>query len=148
MKALSILVALAVAGCASLPAPRPTAANGAWTLQASATAGSALVWTDSRGEGLRIACRRNPADLWLATPRLKGTPGAVWLATGGDTFQLTAEGVAPVLSAVGPVPETLPSAITAGGGLGVRQGPRALAFPSPDPKTATAFAIACRGPLR
>lgn len=143
MRTLVPLLALAAAGCATLDRP----SSGDWTMQASATAGSAVVWTEDGVEVLRLACRRNPADLLVTSARL-GPAEPVRLRVGGATFPLTPQAGAPVLLAEGAIPETLPAALTSGGAIAVTSGRRRLGpYPALDPQTAAAFAIACRGPL-
>ena len=152
MRALVPLLGLLAAGCATLkpPAPAPEAEGGAWALQASATAGSALVRTDAAGgEQLRIACRRNPPDLFVATGQLRNTGAIVLLRAGRTTVPLTPAAEAEGLAATGPLSDTLPAALMGGGEISVTQAGRRLGpYPAPDEKTAAAFAIACRGSVR
>ena len=143
MRALVPLLALTAAGCATVD--RPSA--GSWTMQASATAGSAMVRVEAGVEVLRLACRRNPADLLVTAERLRPA-GPVSLRIGGATFGLTPQAGAPMLVAAGPIPETLPAALMGGGPIVVTSGSRRLGpFPALAPQTAAAFAIACRGPV-
>ncbi|WP_374469070.1 hypothetical protein [Phenylobacterium sp.] len=136
-----LLLILALAGCASAPeAPPP----GTWALQASATAGSAIVRSDSGGEALRIACRRDPPDLWVSTGRLHGE-GPVRLQVGAEPFTLAPAAEPQGLSAVAPLPDRLPAAMMGGGEITLSQGRRRLGpYPAPDAKTVAAFVIACR----
>lgn len=131
---------LVLAACvAPVPASR-------WTIQVSATAGAALVLAERGDEVLRIACRRNPADLLLVTPRLAGRAGPVRLQVGTTAFDLHADADVDgsVLSASGPPSGALSTALFAGGAVSVSQGGASAAFPAPDPATARAFAAACR----
>jgi hypothetical protein len=137
MRQLAPLLAVVLAACATVrPEPAPS-----WTVQASATAGSALIAADARGEVLRIACRRNPADLYVASPRLDDR-APVTLQVGDERFELAARDGA----ATAPIPPALPAALMAGGAIALGQGRTRLGpYPAPDAKTVAAFAIACRG---
>lgn len=147
MRPVLLLAVLALAGCATAP---PREAVGRWDMQASATAGAALVHAGADGrERLRIACRRNPADLWVATGELRGSGAPVALTVGGETFTLTPADAEAGLSASAPLPPALPAALMGGGTVALSQGGRSAGpFPPPDARTAAAFAIACRGPVR
>lgn len=141
--ALALLAHLGLAACASTP----DAPQGRWALQASATAGSALIVEDGQGEALRIACRRDPADLFVTTSRLSGAAGAPVLRVGEHTFPLGDPGEGPALTATAPIPPGLPAALMSGGIVSLDQGGRRLGpYPTPDSKTVAAFAIACRAP--
>ncbi|QPQ55095.1 hypothetical protein IC614_00240 [Allosphingosinicella flava] len=52
-------VILFLAACAPLPVPS------AWTIQTSATAGTALVYQEGESVSVRFACRRNPVDFYV-----------------------------------------------------------------------------------
>lgn len=147
MRSAAPLLALALCACATVR-PEPPDEASRWTMQASATAGAALVHTDAEGrEVLRIACRRNPEDLFVATPWLGGG-GPAQLSVGEAVFALTVVEGGPGLAATAPWPTGLPAALMAGGPVTIRQGRRADGpHGPPDAKTAAAFAIACRGPV-
>lgn len=141
--------ALALAGCAidarkiGLPVkgPKPT-----WDVQVSATAGAALVQHTPAGvEALRIACRRNPRDLYIASGGLPARAGPLALEVGGRSFPVTGQTEGPRLTAVGPWPDGLPAALMSGGAVRLALGRETWAYAAPDAKTAAAFAIACRG---
>ena len=132
------VAALALAACTD------SAPSGQWTMQSSATAGSALVLTQNGSEALRIACRRNPADLLVTTPRLAGRRGPARLEIGDTAFKLRSAGDEPVLSATGPLTAALPLAMASGRAISVHQaGAATAAFPPPERKIAEAFASAC-----
>lgn len=142
LRASLAAAALLVAGCSP---SAPPAADGAWTMQVSATAGSALVWKEAGKEALRIACRRNPADLLASTPKLAGRPGPVRLRIGDASFDLQSEGEAPLLSATGPIPQDLPAALVSSQAMSLQQdGQSVTSARAPDPALAQAFAKACR----
>ncbi|WP_334164661.1 hypothetical protein [Phenylobacterium sp.] len=147
MRAAAPLLAIALCACATVP-PEPPDEAARWTMQASATAGAALVHADAEGrEVLRIACRRNPQDLFVASAWLRGA-GPVRLTIGEENFPLTALPDAVGLSAAAPWPDRLPAALMAGGPVTVSLGRRADGpHGAPDARTAAAFAIACRGPV-
>jgi|GEM_PF-4933368 len=148
MRAAVPLLALALGACATVR-PEPPDDASRWTLQASATAGAALVHADAEGrEVLRIACRRNPEDLFVATPWLRGGAGVPQLSVGEAVFPLNPIDGGPGLTATAPWPSGLPAALMAGGAVTIRQGRRTDGpHGAPDAKTAAAFAIACRGPV-
>lgn len=148
MRPAAPLLALALCACATAR-PEPPDDASRWTLQASAVAGAALVHADAEGrEVLRIACRRAPPDLFVASAWLKGGGGPVRLSVGAEEFPLTALPDEGGLSAAAPWPDRLPAALMAGGPVTVSVGRRADGpHGGPDPKTAAAFTIACRGPV-
>ena len=147
---------LLVAACAPPPEPGlapiqggPVALSG-WTLQASAAAGTALIKTGPDGrEELRIACRRNPADLWVLASRLRPIGSEERLSLGADD-EVTALVARPDLSrgegveASGPIPEALLARLEAGATVGVSYGAQTLRTTGPDPALAARFALACR----
>ena len=140
---LVLLLAAGLAACATTPdGPR-----GRWALQTSATAGSALIVEDGQGEALRIACRRNPADLFVTSGRLNGADGPVALHVGEQIFPLGPPAEGPALTATAPIPPGLAAALMSGGVVSLDQADRRLGpYPTPDSKTVAAFAIACRSP--
>ncbi|RAK58607.1 hypothetical protein DJ021_01755 [Phenylobacterium hankyongense] len=138
---IAVLAGLALAGCASVPMGAP----GAWSLQASATAGAALVFADGGRDVLRLACRRSPAELYLASDRLKPAHGEVRLDIDSHRFSLRPTADEPRLAAVGPMPDALPAALLDGGRISVTADGHSLGpLPAPDGKTTAAFVIACR----
>jgi hypothetical protein len=141
---LAVVALLALAGCASLPTSR----QGGWTMQASGTAGAALTWTDVTGrEPLKIACRRNPADLYVASDLARPTSGPVTLRIDEATFALTPTHDEPRLAAAAPMPDGLAAALMSARAIGLVGTARRIGpFPAPDAKISAAFAIACRGP--
>lgn len=148
MRPAAPLLALALCACATVR-PEPADEASRWALQASATAGAALVHTDAEGrEVLRIACRRNPQDLLVVAPWLRDGGGPPLLSIGGAAFALNPVEGGPGLTATAPWPSGLPAALMSGDPVTVRQGRRADGpHGPPDAGTAAAFAIACRGPV-
>jgi hypothetical protein len=144
LRPLAVIALLALAGCATVPTSR----QGGWTLQASATAGAALVWADVAGrEPLRIACRRNPADLYVASDIARPAAGPVTLHVDEASFTLTPARDEPRLAATAPMPDALPAALMSAKAVRLTHGAgRTGPFPAPNAKIAAAFAIACRGP--
>jgi hypothetical protein len=144
LRLLPAAAGLALAGCATAPPP----ATGDWTLQVSATARTALARTDGRGrDAPRIACRRNPSDLYVASDLAGPATGAVALTVDDSAFPLVANGGEPRLSATGPLPDGLPAALMSARRVALNYGGRRLGpFPAPGPKVAAAFLIGCRGP--
>jgi hypothetical protein len=136
------LAALAVAACATVPAPR---SPGVWRLQSSATTGAALIFEAGGHAVLQLACRRNPADLYVASDQLKATGGPVVLQVGARSFALTARTDEPRLAATAAIPDSLPAALMSGGAIGLSAGRQALpSLPAPDGKVVVAFVISCR----
>lgn len=145
--AIALLVsAAALAGCATTPEPAAPPQAGRWAIQASATAGAALAFTDQGGDVLRIACRRHPFDLYVASDRLPPVAGPARLEIGERAFVLTASSAEPRFSGTAPPPPALDAALMSGEPLRLSAGGRSLGpLPAPDGKLAAAFAIACRG---
>ncbi|RAK58025.1 hypothetical protein DJ018_08985 [Phenylobacterium deserti] len=119
---------------------------GQWGLQSSATAGTALAFTQQGQDVLRIACLRSPAGLYVASDRLPPSAGAARLQIGERVFTLTASATAePRFSATAPSPPALTAALMSGEPVRLMAGSRSLApLPAPDGKLAAAFSIACR----
>lgn len=143
--AAALLPALVVAACATTQAPSPPARS-AWRVQSSATAGAALVLSGGGGEDvLRLACRRAPSDLYLASDRLKPARGPVTLQVGEHSFTLQAVAEGAHLAAVAPIPDALPSALMNSGAIRVSAGAQHLeGLPTPEGTVVAAFVIACR----
>jgi hypothetical protein len=137
---LAGMAALASGGCGTAGVP----ARATWTVQVSATSGAALVRAEYGSETLRIACRRNPADLLVTAAHPAGRSGPVRLAIGTAAFDLQADADAPMLAATGPLSAALPAALAAGGTIALHRDGTMAAFGRPDRATATAFAAACR----
>jgi hypothetical protein len=140
-----LLLPLALAGCATgarQTAPTP----GTWALQASATAGSSLTFPTPAGrDALRIACRRNPAELYVASDLAGPTAGPAILSVGRHSFPLAGATGEPRFSATGAVPAGLPAALLENGEIALQlQGRRMGPYPAPDAKQTASFAIACR----
>ncbi|MCR5879058.1 hypothetical protein [Phenylobacterium sp. J367] len=142
---LVLPLALTAAGCASAPEPAGPGALDDAGLGHGRRGGGA---DRGRPRGAAHRLPEAPSDLMVATPLLKGGAGEVRLEVGANTYGLTGQGAAPALTAVGPMPETLPAAVTSGDSISLRHGRRTIGpYPALDPKMAAAFAIACRGPV-
>lgn len=151
MRRVLALMLLSLAACATphQPVGGPPGPKATWTVQLSASAGAALIQAAPAGhEALRVACRRNPTDLYVAAPGLAPTPRALTLQVGEKSFPLTGQTEGRTLAAVGPWPDALPASLMSGGTIRLRLGPQSWAFTAPDAKTAAAFAIACRSAAR
>ena len=133
---------LALSACSSQP---PGQAPGTWAIQTSATAGSALIYSEHGDESLRIACRRNPVDVLVTTPRLPGQTGPAHLQIGDTRVDLVATGDEPVLVATGRLDAAFAAAMASGDSISVHRSPTESAvFHRPDATTANTFASLCR----
>jgi hypothetical protein len=138
---------------AAQAAPAPAAAAqpiGGWAMQASAAAGTALVHTaDDGGEDLRVACRRNPAELWVSAPRLRriGSEERLSLGAGDQVTALVADLQAQGagVEATGPVAPEFLAGLRAGGDIAVSYGSQTLSLSPPQAALAERFAAACAG---
>lgn len=119
-------------------------AQGTWTVQVSATSGSALILTVRSQEILRVACRRQPNDLFVWFYRNVPAEGPVALQIGQEIFGLIHEPDAPELVAAGAISRQFPNAIRSGQPLGIRRG-TAVIFTSPSLPVAIArdFGSSC-----
>lgn len=132
----------------------PAQAAEAWSLDASATAGTAAVLSYPGGaERLRIACRRSPAELYVEAPTIAriGSEERLTLGAGDELATLVAQVVdappeAP-LTARGTLPAAWIEAMAAGRPLAVTYGATSLSLPPLPADTRAAFAEACRQAL-
>ncbi len=126
-RALPLVGLACLAGCAT--------PSGGWTVQASATAGTAMVYRDVDLE-LRIACRRNPSDLFVSLD-----PQGIWpftVAGRGGVFEVTS------YARGGATAEITPEAVNAlAGGVRVTAGDQTIEPPAPPHEVAEAFRRAC-----
>lgn len=127
-RALPALALASLAGCAT--------PSGGWTVQASATAGAAMVYRDVDLE-LRIACRRNPADLFVSLE-----PQGVWpfkVAGRDGVFEATS------YARGGASAEITPAAVDSlARGVRVTAGEQTIEPPAPPEEVAEAFRRACQ----
>lgn len=113
-------------------------------MQASATAGAALIRTEGGDEVLRIACRRNPADVWISTSLLHDGPGTVRLQIDQTILELVPEPDGPPLSASGPSNAAFPGVLGSGKAIRLQRGSEpGVAVEPPIRTTAQAFIAAC-----
>lgn len=132
---------LSLAACARPTSPAPGAI---WSMQASATAGAALIRSEGGNEVLRIACRRSPDDVWISTSLLDDGPGTVRLQIGEAVMDLVSEPDGPPLSASGPPSAAFPAVLGAGKAIPLQRGADAsVAIEPPIRATAQAFIAAC-----
>jgi hypothetical protein len=128
LRAAPLLALAVLAGCAS--------PSGGWTLQASAAAGTAMVYRDVDLE-LRIACRRDPADLFVSLE-----PPGVWpfkIASRDGAYEITSYARGGASDAI--TDQTVEALAT---GVSVVAGERRIDPPSPPEDVADAFRAACR----
>lgn len=133
----------------ALPAPAlPAPAEPRWTLETSATAGTALVRADAAGgEVLRVACRANPPELYAAVPGVQriGSEDRLTLGAGPElaVFVVSMDGPPEGLRATGQFQPAFIDALAAGRDVGVSYGARQMTLPPPPRETASAFAAKC-----
>ena len=121
----------------------------AWTLETSATAGTALVHQDAGGaEVFRLACRRGSPGLYAALPGLTRIDSEDRLTLGaGDQlalFVVSMEGPAQGLRADGARDPAFLAALTRGGPIAASYGARQISLPPPPAEARAAFAAGCR----
>jgi hypothetical protein len=152
---------IALAACAEQadrdppPAKEPDAAlpgpTARWSLQASATSGSALVRFDETGaEVFRLACRRAPDGLYAEAPAVMriGSEDRLTLGAGDQLAVLVVsmEGPDQGLRAEGALQAEFIEALAAGRPLALSYGARQAAFGTVPSDTGSAFARACTAP--
>lgn len=132
---------LSLAACSRPTSPAPGAI---WSMQASATAGAALIRSEGGNEVLRIACRRNPDDVWISTSLLDDGPGTVRLRIDQSVLELVPEPDGPPLSASGPPNAAFPAVLRAAKAIRLQRGtgPQVAVEP-PARATTEAFIAAC-----
>lgn len=138
------------------PAQAPPAAEQPaerWSLQASAAAGAAVILSDASGERLRIACRRNPADLFVSAPALTpiGSEERLTLGAGDELAVLVVEQGLPEgapLQAVGAMSPAWVEAMAAGRPVAVSYGAQQVKAPELPADVRAAFAQGCREAAR
>lgn len=136
-----------LSACAA-PPPVPTS----WTLQTSATAGTALTFHDGSEERLRVACRRKPADL-LVVPggfRVEAGSPPLRIEAGAASLELptfSAPGPANAIEATGPLTPGATAFIASGAPIRLIYGDQRQAIPAPDPATRKAFLTACQAAM-
>ena len=148
---------LALGACTPEEPETPAAAADApspWSLQASATAGAAIILSDDTGaERLRIACRRNPAELYVSAPAFTriGSEERLTLGAGDELATLVVSQETPPgrpLEAVGQLSADFVDAFAAGRAIAASYGASAIGpAPSPPPHLRASFAAACREAL-
>lgn len=132
----------------------PAASRPIWTIEVSATAGAALVLNEAGGgERLRIACRRNPTDLYVAVPAFHriGSEDRLTLGAGDEVMPLVVAPAATAgasVEATGELSQAFVEAIAAGRPIGAAYGAQQIrAVDAPAPDLAQRFAQACREAL-
>lgn len=129
-------------------APEP-GANGPWRLEASATAGSALVFSDAQGvERLRLICRRGPAEFLVQAADVQpiGSEERFTLGFGDQLFTLVADVSSglPFVEARAPLTSALIAALRSGRPIAANYGATNLGpHPAPAEEVRQAFARAC-----
>ena len=121
---------------------------GGWAMQVSAAAGAALVHTGADGgEDLRIACRRNPTELWVSATRLRriGSEDRLSLGAGNQVTALVAdlraEGAG--VEAAGPIAPEFLTGLRTGGEIAISYGSQTVQLSPPESALAQRFADAC-----
>ncbi|MFC3078729.1 hypothetical protein ACFODL_11575 [Phenylobacterium terrae] len=156
----ALLTASALAACErqEQPAPPPPAAEapapeGPWRLEASATAGSALVFADADGvERLRLICRRGPAEFVVQAADVQpiGSEERFTLGFGDQLFTLVADVSSglPFVEAKAPLTPELIGRLRGGQPIAANYGATNLGpHPAPEGEVGEAFARACEQAL-
>lgn len=131
------------------PAVEATAPEGPWRLEASATAGSALVFGDSDGvERLRLICRRGPAEFVVQAPDVApiGSEERFTLGFGDALFTLVADVASglPFVEAKAPLTPELIAALRSGRPVAANYGATNLGpHAAPAGEVREAFARVC-----
>jgi hypothetical protein len=120
-------------------------------MQASATAGAAIILLDDRGvEQLRVACRVGPADLHVAAPvfEMIESEERFTLGAGSELATLVVSPEIPSgrgVEATGPLPPAFIDAVAEGREIGASYGARQIGpMAAPPAEIRLAFAAACR----
>lgn len=135
---------LIAAGAGLLFAVACTSSAGQWQVQNSATAGAAIV-LPLRNSEVRIACRLNPSDLYVATTALgtRDSGGSLVLRSGGHSVELSVLSTERGVEAAGPVTGPLLFMLNGRAPMELRYGRRNIRLPALDEATRNAFATAC-----
>lgn len=161
--AAALLAALTMAACtdreeqAAAPPPpapaEPPPVEGPWRLEASATAGSALVFGDADGvERLRLICRPGPAEFVVQAPDVTpiGSEERFTLGFGDTLFTLVADVSSglPFVEAKAPLTTELIAALRSGRPIAANYGAANLGpHPAPEGAVLEAFVHACEQAL-
>lgn len=144
----------APAAAAQAPAESAAAsAEGPWRLEASAAAGSALVFGDADGvERLRLICRRGPAEFVVQAADVQpiGSEERFTLGFGDQLFTLVADVSSglPFVEAKAPLTPELIVALRSGRPIAANYGATNLGpHPAPEGDVREAFARACEQAL-
>lgn len=118
--------------------------SGRWRLQASATTGTAIVLGPGDGD-MRIACRRNPADVYVFASRLgrRARGDTVELRSGGHSLRMNVVSVEHGLEATAPITEPFLYMLNGRAPFEIDDGGRVVRGPALDEATRSAFAEAC-----
>lgn len=158
----ALLTALVAAACerqerqAAPPPPTPAEApapEGPWRLEASATAGAALVFADADGvERLRLICRRGPAEFVAQAPDVTpiGSEERFTLGFGDELFTMVADVSSglPFVEAKAPLTAELIAALRSGRPVAANYGATNLGpHPGPATQVGEVFAKACEQAL-
>ena len=126
-----------------------------WAVQSSATTGTALVYAgDEAKEALRIACRRNPPDLYVSAPEISriGSEERLTLGAGSELATLVATPGTPddaPLEAAGQLSAAFLDAVERGERISVSYGATQFGpLPSVAETARAAFVAGCRQSLR
>ena len=141
-KTLAGLAALILPSCATPSTSRE------WTMQASATAGAALIYHDGQADEVRIACRRNPADLYVRPTGFVAAAGnESLLLRSGDTvltLRVTAiPGMSKAIEATGSLTRALNDLLDTGLPMRLEYAGQSRALPAVEEGLREDFARAC-----
>lgn len=147
-KTLSKAASFLMICCASMATGLPgcSSTSGGWQLQHSATAGSAIA-TRRGGKEIRIACRLNPADLYVAVSGISPSPDLrnLEVRSGGHAalLPLLEAPYSTDVQASGPVPTPFLYMLNGTSPFKIIVAGRTFTLASLDKATREAFAIAC-----
>ena len=130
-----------LSACQTLPADRP------WSMQASATAGVALVYHAGEADEVRVACRRNPEDFLIAPQGFAAAAGNPPLHIVGESAEAKLEttpipGASKAVEGIGKIAEVLP-VIESSTAFQLRYANQRRVLPGVEGGLRAAFAKAC-----
>ena len=120
-----------------------------WDMQASATAGTALVFNEGEADEVRIACRRGPAEIYVRPVGFMAAPGdaPLHLRAGAEAIALDVlaiPGGSKAIEAKGPLTPGFFTFMESGQPIHLEYAGQRRALPAPNAQLRTDFTRACR----